>query len=225
MDSRSSIVAALLMTLAAACSVPERGSTERFTASGEMIALSGGDAGAANACLTCHGVDGLGDGGGVPRLAGLSAGYLDAQLGAYADGRRYHERMAWISSQLTESERIAVSRYYSALPYEPQPAPPRAALALYTMGDAERGMPSCASCHGLDGGGIGAGNPPLGGQPALYLAAQLHAWRDSKRRSDPNNVMLNVSQRLTPAEVTALSAYAAALPGRPDDRLFREASR
>lgn len=138
MDSRSTIGAALL-TLAAACSVPERGSTEHFTASGEMIALSGGDAGAANACLTCHGVDGLGDGGGVPRLAGLSAGYLDAQLGAYADGRRYHERMAWISSQLTESERIAVSRYYSALPYEPQPAPLRTAPALYTMGDAGRG--------------------------------------------------------------------------------------
>ncbi|MDQ3145086.1 MAG: c-type cytochrome [Pseudomonadota bacterium] len=221
-----SIIAGSLLLGVASCSVPERGSAERFSASGELIALSGADAGAANACFTCHGIDGLGDGAGVPRLAALDAGYLDAQLRAYADGRRYHAQMEWISSQLSERDRVEVSRYYAALPYESAQASEAApALALYVAGDPARGVPSCASCHGLQGEGVGLGNPPLAGQPAPYLAAQLHAWRDSKRRSDPGNIMLDISQRLTPAEVTALSAYAAALPGRPHDRESRAASR
>ncbi|MDQ3077217.1 MAG: c-type cytochrome [Pseudomonadota bacterium] len=219
MKSLTIINSALLIGLAS-CSVPERGSAERFAASGELIALSGADAGASNACFTCHGIDGLGDGAGVPRLAGLNAGYLEAQLRAYADGRRYHPQMEWIASQLSPAERRVVSAYYDALPYEPNPTTQPPVPALYAAGDPARGLPSCASCHGLAGQGVGAGNPPLGGQPAAYLAAQLRAWRDSKRRSDPGNIMLDISQRLTPAEVTALSAYAAALPGRPHGREF-----
>ena len=76
------------------CTAVDSKSSDRFTETGELIAMSGGGAGAANACFTCHGLDGRGDGAGSPRLAGLDAGYLERQLIANSDGRRHHKQMA-----------------------------------------------------------------------------------------------------------------------------------
>ena len=212
--------AAWSLALAAltSCSAVKTTSAERFTETGEMIALSGGDAGATNACFTCHGIDGRGDGAGAPRLAGRGIGYLDRQLEAYASGRRRHPQMAWIANRLTPTHRLAVSAYYDAMPYEPAATPPPVpAPVLYVHGDPSRGLPACALCHGRFGEGVGRGNPPVGGQPAAYLAEQMEQWRLSKRRSDPNNIMLAISRQLTSPEVAGLAAYAAALPGdRPE---------
>ena len=208
----------LALASLASCSAVETKSAERFTETGELIALSGGDAGAPNACFTCHGIDGRGDGAGTPRLAGLGTGYLDGQLEAYASGRRRHPQMEWIANRLSPTHRLAVSAYYEAMPYEPAAMPPPApAPVLYVRGDPSRGLPACMLCHGRFGEGVGHGNPPVGGQPAAYLAEQMEQWRLSKRRSDPGNIMLAISRQLTSPEVAALAAYAAALPGdRPE---------
>ena len=218
--------AALAATALASCGPVQTTSAERFRESGELIAWSGGNAGAANACFTCHGVDGRGNGAGAPRLAGLGIGYLDRQLEAYDDGRRRHPQMAWISRRLTASDRRAVSAYYADLPWAATPATTAAQPppALWVDGDPARGLPACASCHGRDGEGEGSAAPPLAGQPAAYQAQQLDSWRRSERRTDPGHVMLRISQRLTPREAAALSAYAAALAGslpasaRPEPR-------
>lgn len=206
------------LSLLASCGAVERSSMDRFVADGHLIALSGGDAGAANACFTCHGLDGRGNGAGAPRLAGLGTGYLDWQLEAYASGRRQHPQMEFIANRLTATQRQAVSAYYATMPFEPNPASAEAIPLIYIRGDPERGLAPCAACHGLDGQGIGPANPPLGGQPAPYLAEQMEKWRHSKRRNDPGNVMLRISQLLTPAEIAALSSYAATLPGGPPRR-------
>lgn len=210
-----SMFAASAISLLAACGVAETTSAQRFTETGELVALSGGDAGAANACFTCHGMEGRGNGAGAPRLAGLDIGYLDRQLNAYASGRRQHPEMEWIAGRLSPAHRHAVSAYYAAMPYQPlgRGKLPEAGAELYLRGDTARRLPSCASCHGVAGQGLGPANPALGGQPAAYLAEQIAAWRHSKRRTDPYNVMLRISQQLTPAEIDAVSAYAAALPG------------
>ena len=91
-------------------------SADRFAATGELVALSGAAAGAANACFACHGLDGAGDGALAPRLAGIDAGYLERQLIAYADGRRKHAAMGYIAQKLDPRERRAVSAYYAAKP-------------------------------------------------------------------------------------------------------------
>jgi cytochrome c553 len=201
--------------LLSGCAVVENTSAERFSATGELVALSGADAGAANACFTCHGIDGAGDGIGAPRLSGLDAGYLERQLIAYADGRRQHPQMAWIAGRLDPDERTAVAEYYALLPADIEPAPPPPRLALFHAGDPARGLPACAECHGANGDGIGPANPPLAGQPAAYLAQQMDLWRSGKRRNDPGEVMLRISQLLTPSEILALAGYAAGLS--PDD--------
>nr|WP_246352350.1 c-type cytochrome [Sphingomonas xinjiangensis] len=180
--------------------------------------MSGGDAGAAYACIACHGVDGRGNGAGTPRLAGLNQGYLEAQLEAYGDGRRAHPEMHAIARKLRPEQRQAVSAYYARLGFAypaAAGAPEPAAAALYQQGDSARGLAPCASCHGPNGEGDGGGNPPLAGQPAPYLAEQLAQWRRSARRSDGGNVMLAISRRLSPAQSAALARYAAGLPGGP----------
>jgi cytochrome c553 len=207
----------LPLLLLAGCGVADRTAADRFTRTGELVALSGGDAGASSACFTCHGPDGRGNGAGTPRLAGLDLGYLTAQLEGYASGRRKHVEMEWISKRLTPADRQRVSAYYAALPYSPAAGVIASGpgAALYHRGDPSRGLQPCATCHGEAGQGVGAGNPALAGQPAAYLAEQLDQWRASERRNDPDGVMLLISRRLRSDEVRSVSAYSSELSGGP----------
>lgn len=224
---RRRALACLPLFLIPACGVADRTAADRFVETGQLVALSGGDAGAASACFSCHGPDGRGNGAGAPRLAGLDLGYMTAQLEGYASGRRKHPEMEWIAKRLTPADRQIVSAYYAAMPYQPATQVVRmagAGAALYQRGDASRGLQPCAVCHGRAGDGAGAGNPALGGQPAGYLSEQLDQWRKSERRNDPGNVMLEISRKLTPAEVAALGVYASGLPGGPPRQEYPAAS-
>lgn len=173
--------------------------------SGELIAFGGGAPGAQNACFTCHGFRGEGNGQ-TPRLAGLSAGYLAKQLEDYANETRRDATMTLIAARMSARERRAVAHYYAGLPR--RPAAPSAAVttALYQHGDRVRGIRACANCHGARGKGRGAANPALAGQPAAYTAEQLRRWRVSTRRNDPRDVMGAAARPLTDEEIDALAA-------------------
>lgn len=197
--------------------MPDEPRRDAFTATGELVALSGGDGGPTHACVTCHGIAGEGDGRDVPRLAGLDAGYLHRQIDDYANGRREHTAMRAIALRLDSDARAKVAGFYASLP-SPDVADAGGTVtgggaALYHRGDAARGLSSCASCHGVRGEGVGAGNPPLAGQSAPFLTNQLDAWRDGRRHNDPMGQMLAISRRLSPGEVDQVAAYAATLPG------------
>ncbi len=195
-----------------------------FDDSGELIALSGGDGGARSACHTCHGLDGAGDGALVPRIAAMNAGYLVRQLGFYADGQRRHPQMSWLAGRLDSEERAAVALYYAEMPL-PGPAPRNMrtgdapagdeqcalgnAATIYHDGLPGRGLQSCASCHGADGTGVGAGNPSLVGQSSAYHADQLQRWRDGKRYGDALGVMQDAANKLQEDEITPLADYIA----------------
>ncbi len=202
-----------------------------FDDNGELIALSGGDAGAQAACHTCHGLNGGGDGALVPRIAGLNSGYLVRQLTFFAEGQRQHPQMSWLAARLDPAERLAVSQYYAEMP---MPAPDsldrRIALAadlrcefgkaetIYQIGIPKRGLQSCAACHGPQAGGLGAGNPSLAGQSSTYLAKQLKDWRQGRRYGDPLQVMHEAASKLREDEIRPLADYIAydlAPPRRP----------
>lgn len=193
------------------------GGNPAFVASGEIIALSGGAGGAANACATCHGLKGEGDGRLAPRLAGLDAGYLHRQLDDYVNGRREHAEMRAIARRLSGADRAKVSAYYSQIPSTAAHLPRTSVLY----------QARCASCHGLRGEGMGPANPPLAGQSPVYIEAQLLAWRAGKRRGDGMGQMLAVSRALAPAQVRHLAglAEAPAPSPRPLPRPGSEASR
>lgn len=187
-----------------------------FTRTGEIIAYGGGDGGAQHACFTCHGLSGAGDGALAPRLAALDLGYLHRQLDDYADGRRRHDAMAKVAGKLKPDDRGKVAAYYAALPIASTSGPanlPGSRHPLYDYGDVTRGLAPCASCHGQDGESGVPAVPPLAGQSAAYIAEQLRAWKRGDRQNDPGHVMLKISQSLTPAEIDALSAFAASLSG------------
>ena len=212
--SRTAPLLALAVALAA-CTAPEP-VEDRFEATGELIALSGGDAGAEGACVTCHGLRGEGDGVLVPRLAGLDPGYFARQMEFFARGQRRHPQMSWIAEQMDWPARQRLAGYYAELPMPAEAAASVedcAAAYLYLDGDAGRGIEPCAACHGTGGEGAGRGNPPLAGQPAPYLAAQLRAWRSGERYGDPLGAMTHVSRLLAEPEVDRLAGYSSALPG------------
>lgn len=196
----------LLLLSLAACTDRMQPSDDRWSRGGELIAMSGGEAGARYACVGCHGARGEGNGFDAPRLAGLPAGYLQKQMEDYALGLRPHGVMRDVARFLDSHERVRVASYYAALPVQPGDALAPAASALYAR--------ACQQCHGAHAAGTPLG-PPLAGQPAFYVAQQLQDWQAAKRRNDGNHEMLKVAQQLKADEVHELSRYLAQLPPRP----------
>jgi len=168
-------------------------------------------------CIACHGARGEGNAAnGFPRLAGLPAPYLRAQMSAFADGQRENPAMAPIARLLSADEAQAVSLYFAGLraPELPNSAPvaagPGGLLAL--DGRWSDRLPACVACHGPGGIGVGTSFPPLAGQPALYLESQLEAWQQGKRPPGPLGLMQVVARRLSPSDIAAVSRWFAAQP-------------
>lgn len=205
----------LLLLPLAACAPPSNETGAAFTQTGEIIAMGGGEGGPANACFTCHGLDGAGDGVSVPRLAGLDAGYLQKQMEDYAKDVRQDVVMREVARWLDDGDRRAVAQFYADMPAPPARAPGGPPPGIYLTGDAARGVASCASCHGADGLGVGFGNPAIAGQPVAYTVDQLRRWREAKRRNDPRGVMTDAVKNLTDAEIAQIAAWLERAPATP----------
>ena len=200
-----------LLAVAACDSTPGR--TDRaFSRTGQVIAMSGGAGGAANACFTCHGLQGQGDGAAAPRLAGLDSGYLQKQMEDYASGLRPDDQMTRIAKALDADSRRAVADYYAAMP-APAGGAATLAPAIYLRGDPARGIVACAACHGANGEGSGdGGNPEVAGQPYPYLLEQLHRWKAGDRRNDPRGVMAAAVRPLSDPEARAIALWLSRQP-------------
>lgn len=186
-------------------------------ADGATIALQGNDRGAP-ACVVCHGAQGEGiPENGFPRLAGLNAGYLHAQLDAFAHGQRVNAMMTPVAQTLSGDERAAVARYYAELSGSASAGGPVAEMnsvgaRLAVQGRWSQGLPACVQCHGATGGGVGAAFPALAGQSALYLENQLRAWQQGTRAPGPLGLMKVIASKLSVADIQAVAAYFSTLP-------------
>ncbi len=215
---RLSLIA--LLTAMAGCRMPASQTDAALTETGELVALSGGGSGAANACFTCHGMQGHGDGVSVPRLAGLDAGYLQKQMEDYAADIRHHDVMSTIARRMDADSRRDVALYYASLP---APAITGAEItsagrpmpAVWSRGDPARAVPACSTCHGMNGEGVGPGNPAVSGQPAAYTIDQLMRWKRADRRNDPRSVMTLAVADLTVSEVSAIALWLETRPAAP----------
>ncbi|MCX7194169.1 MAG: c-type cytochrome [Proteobacteria bacterium] len=205
-----------------------------IAADGNAVIVNGGANPAAIACVACHGEDLKGNAeAGIPRTAGLSADYIVKQLHDFRAGTRHNAMMQAVALTLSEDEIAAVAKAISAKPgvniLVTAPTNPSADSAAWIAmrGAWERNIPPCTSCHGPDGMGVGNTFPPLAGQPAMYLEAQLHAFkgtpagnvakRGSKakmlatRYNDPNGLMRHIAASLSDAEIKMLAEYFAAM--------------
>lgn len=173
------------------------------------------------ACQTCHGALGEGNkAASFPRLAGLGQSYLAAQLTAFASASRANPVMQPIAAGLSLAQRTAMAAYYARLggpqplsagaAADPQPTQTGPWLAARGRWSAD--IPACSQCHGTQGLGVGDSFPPLAGQPAAYIAAQLQSWKHGTRPPGPQSLMLKIAARLSDDDVAAVADYYASLP-------------
>lgn len=176
------------------------------------------------ACTACHGVLGEGtpESGFFPRLAGKPAGYLARQLRDFQDGLRKYAPMEYTVRQLSPEYMREIAEYFAAqeVPYARSPMPrlPASALKrgeqLVTQGDPERKIPPCVACHGNQLTGVQPDVPGLVGLPYDYLSSQLGSWRTKTRATVAPDCMAEIANRLSEADISAVSAWLAgrALP-------------
>lgn len=67
---------------------------------------------------------------------------------------------------------------------------------------------ACSTCHGAKGLSMLPDAPNLAGQPAIYLAEQLKAYRGGKRSHEVMNV---IAKPLSDADIDALAAWYASI--------------
>ena len=182
------------------------------------------------ACIACHKVKEEGDAF-FPRIAGKPAGYLYNQLLNFREGRRKYPMMTYMVEQLPDAYLREIAQYFSDLhPPYPAPAPTTATPAMIERGrvivhngDPANKVPACIACHGAKLTGVAPAIPGLVGLPRDYINAQFGAWRNKVRKAHAPNCMADIANRLSEADVAAVSGWLASQPAdaeaRPADSL------
>ena len=174
---------------------------------------------AARVCAACHGPDGNSPSSANPKLAGQVEEYLQKQLTNFkpASGKPERENpiMAGMAAPLSAEDMRNVAAYFAQQTPRPGAAKNKetvdAGRKLWRAGDAARGLPACAACHGATGAGLPAQFPRLAGQYAEYTENQLKAFRAGSRANDANRTMRTIAAKMTDAEIGAVADYAAGL--------------
>jgi cytochrome c553 len=181
-------------------------------AKGEEIAMT--------VCVACHGPDGNSPTSANPKLAGQHASYLYKQMKNFkmgADGKaaRVNAIMNGMIGPYGDEQMRDLAAYFSNQKQNGGEAKNRESLELgkklFRAGDASKGLPACAACHGPTGAGLPVQYPRIAGQYPEYTEAQLKAFRNSERVNDPNSMMQMVAIKMTDAEVRAVADYIAGL--------------
>ena len=166
------------------------------------------------ACTACHAPKQRHDAF-FPRIAGKPAGYLYNQLLNFRDGRRQYPMMTYMVEHLPDAYLHEIAQYFS----EQHPTPPPAQVStagaatlargeqLVLHGDAKQKIPACISCHGQQLAGVAPAIPGLLGLPRDYINAQFGAWKNGVRRAHAPDCMALIAQRLSDADVGAISSW------------------
>lgn len=166
------------------------------------------------ACTACHAPKERHDAF-FPRIAGKPAGYLYNQLLNFREGRRQYPMMNYMVEHLPDDYLREIAEYFAAQHPAPPPAQPSSAGAtalargkqLVLHGDSGKKIPACIACHGEKLAGVAPAIPGLLGLPRDYINAQLGAWKNGIRRAHAPDCMAQVAQRLSDADVGAVSAW------------------
>ncbi len=198
--------------VAAADDAPAAASKDAFT-QGDATA----GASKAPVCFACHGPGGNGAiNPEWPKLAGQHSSYIAEQLGEFKTAKRKNPVMLGQASALSDEDMHNLGAYFAAQKAVPGVASKDAvaiAEPLYRAGDAARGIPACAACHGPTGAGNAAAQfPRIGGQNSGYAANQLKSYRSGERgAAGKGQIMATIAAKLSDQEIQALSSYVSGL--------------
>lgn len=206
----------LAAALSAACF-----SLAAATAQAQIAGDAAAGATKAATCTACHGVNGNSVNPAWPVLAGQNAAYITQQVQKFRASGRVDALMQPMAAGLTDQDIADLAAHFSVQTpsgLEADPSYWEAGQALYRGGDAARGIPACAACHGPSGrGNPAAGYPALQAQHSVYTVKQLDDYandtryaRDAEGRSEstPNAVMMHtIALLLTPEDRRNLASY------------------
>jgi cytochrome c553 len=174
-------------------------------------------------CQECHGhdgnandiEDGVGNIGKFPRLAGQLPAYLQKQIRDFRSGARYNDSMFIMARSINDRDAADIFAYFSSQKVASEKGADAAlGRQLFALGDAARGIPACAGCHGEAGQGQQVGDaayPRLAGQHRRYVTKQLTEWRAGERKNSQGGVMNAVTRQLSDNDIDQLAAYVAGL--------------
>ena len=181
-------------------------------------------------CSGCHAVNGDSQLPYVPRLAGLSASYLESKLDLYRGApkqqrngildmslRRRHDADAKVTTEAAnlmvgiakttskDDLKVAVRWYASQAPLPSGNSAQTHSEGgeLFTKGIPGKDIRPCQSCHGVDGEGSERA-PRLTGQHAAYVLSQLSLFRENGLPSWP---MTGIARSLPQEEAQAIARY------------------
>ncbi|MFC0131952.1 cytochrome C [Massilia eurypsychrophila] len=171
------------------------------------------------ACTSCHAKD-QGTDAFFPRISGKPAGYLYNQLINFREGRRQYPLMTYMVDYLPDAYLREIAEHFAA---QHLPAPPIQPTAvsqavlergrqLVLQGDSAIKVPACIACHGEKLTGVAPAIPGLAGLPRDYVNAQFGAWRNKARRAHAPDCMADIANRLSLADVAAISSWLGARP-------------
>lgn len=171
-------------------------------------------------CAGCHAPDGNSPLPANPKLAGQIPEYLYKQLVEFKGSEetppaRVNAVMNGMVMALTDEDMKSLAHYFAGQKLDPSAATNAETVEwgqkLWRAGDASKGLPACAACHGPAGEGLPSQYPRLAGQFAEYTAAQLKMFRAGERANDPAKMMRMIALKMTDQEIAAVSDFIAGL--------------
>lgn len=163
----------------------------------------------AEACVACHGENGISQTENIPSLAGQPDLFLQWQLIFFRAGTRKSEVMQPMAEGLDNTDVRNLGAYFAALP------PPKATAPDDNPGLSDKGKQAvagrrCASCHMDNFAGTKA-VARIAGQREDYLVKALRDYKSGARSGGAMAAMAEVAYPLSDEEITALAHYLAHL--------------
>ena len=168
-------------------------------------------------CTACHGEQGVSQNGLYPTLAGMDAAVIYKQLDDFRAGKRSWGAMNAIAQALSAQDWADAGAYFAS---RTNGLPPfvgerfqagqalretNPAIRLTFAGDAARGIPPCAACHGPGDHKLGA--PQLKTQQPACIERQLAAFAQGFRQNDINEQMRTIAAQPTPKEMHLVAEF------------------
>lgn len=170
-------------------------------------------------CAACHGAEGNSSNPQWPKIAGQHGPYLLQQLMHFKSGDRENAVMAQQTANLSERDMKDLAAFFAEQSMQPAAADEKLVQRgsrIYRAGDADKGIPACAGCHGPAGlGNAAAAYPRIGGQHAQYVATRLEAYRAGEGADYPAaEIMAGVAGNLSDEDIEAVASYVQGLQPR-----------
>jgi cytochrome c553 len=159
----------------------------------------------AQACIACHGAQGVSSMANVPSLAGQPDGFIQWQLVYFRSQTRKNDIMGPIASDLKDADIRDLGAYFASLTPPPladaDPDPQR-----YAQGAKVAQANRCSTCHGESYAGQQA-IARIAHQREDYLLKALRDFHEGRRTGGGIAAMPDAVYPLSDADLQALAHY------------------